>query len=55
VFVPLALVIFLALPIYFAVTSHGLDALPSFVYKVRVTRPVVPARVDREATWNDDE
>ena len=39
VFIPIALVIFLALPIYFAVTSHGLDALPSFVQKVSVPRP----------------
>jgi uncharacterized membrane protein len=34
VFIPLALVMFLALPVYFAVTSHGLDALPRFVQKV---------------------
>jgi uncharacterized membrane protein len=43
VFVPIALVIFLALPIYFAVTSHGLDALPSFVHKVAVTHPLAHA------------
>lgn len=43
VFIPLALLIFLALPIYFAVTSHGLDALPSFVYKVSVPRPLAHA------------
>jgi hypothetical protein len=43
VFIPIALVIFLALPIYFAVTSHGLDALPSFVYKVGATRPITHA------------
>jgi uncharacterized membrane protein len=54
VFVPIALVIFLALPIYFAVTSHGLDALPSFVYRVRATSPVAHARADREGTWKNE-
>jgi uncharacterized membrane protein len=41
-FIPVALVIFLALPIYFAVTSHGLDAVPQLVHGVRV--PTVTRR-----------
>jgi uncharacterized membrane protein len=52
VFVPIALVVFLALPIYFAVTSHGLDVLPSFVYKVGATRPPAHARARPEENGN---
>jgi len=53
VFVPIALVIFLALPIYFAVTSHGLDALPGFFYKVSATRPLIHARSDPRGNVED--
>lgn len=41
-FIPVAIVIFIALPIYFAVTSHGLDALPQLVHRVPV--PTVTRR-----------
>ena len=41
-FIPAALVILLALPIYFAVTSHGLDALPQLVQRMPV--PTVTRR-----------
>jgi uncharacterized membrane protein len=38
VLIPIALVIFVSIPVYFAVTSHGLDALPGLVHKVSRTR-----------------
>jgi uncharacterized membrane protein len=46
-FVPVAIVIFVALPIYFAVTSHGLDALPQLVHRVPV--PTVTRRAQSSA------
>jgi len=46
-FIPVALAIFLALPIYFAITSHGLDALPQLVQRVGV--PAVTRRRDAAA------
>jgi uncharacterized membrane protein len=47
VLIPAALAIFLALPIYFAITSHGLDALPRVVHRLPV--PTVTGRRESSA------